>query len=130
MVHTLIVDSQEYVYKTLGYLLAQEGFVVQTQSDGAEACRWLQSCAERHIVLLIDNGFPTQTAYHIFSTIQQHASLQRHTFILLSATDADVVNPALEIAHDSGVIIVNKPFDFAAIVALIRREAADISDAP
>jgi sigma-B regulation protein RsbU (phosphoserine phosphatase) len=112
----LVVDDHETNRKLLSAILSQEGYVVTTAADGADALAILRTMKEPCIVL-IDWEMPILTGIHVCRVARKYANANLFFMILVTVRDnvADVVTGLQAGAND----YVTKPFDNAELLARV-----------
>ena len=79
----LIVDDEPYILRSLRYLLAREGYDVETASDGAEGLERVRTLRPR--LVFLDVMMPHMSGYEVCEQIKQDPALAGTYVILLSA---------------------------------------------
>ena len=79
----LIVDDEPYILRSLRYLLAREGYEVETASDGEEGLARIRDLRPR--LVFLDIMMPRMSGYEVCEQVKQDASLAGTYVIMLSA---------------------------------------------
>ena len=79
----LIVDDEPYILRSLCYLLAREGYEVETASDGEEGLARIRDLRPR--LVFLDIMMPRMSGYEVCEQVKQDASLAGTYVIMLSA---------------------------------------------
>jgi DNA-binding response OmpR family regulator len=79
----LIVDDEPYILRSLRYLLAREGYEVETASDGEEGLARIRDLRPR--LVFLDIMMPRMSGYEVCEQVKQDASLADTYVIMLSA---------------------------------------------
>ena len=79
----LVIDDEPYILRALSYLLAREGYKVETASNGEDG---LARVRELHPPLIfLDIMMPKMSGYEVCEEIKQDESLSSTYIIMLSA---------------------------------------------
>ena len=79
----LIVDDEPYILRSLRYLLAREGYEVETASDGEEGLARIRDLRPR--LVFLDIMMPRLSGYEVCEQVKQDPSLEGTYVIMLSA---------------------------------------------
>jgi DNA-binding response OmpR family regulator len=79
----LVVDDEPYILRSLRYLLAREGYDVETASDGEEGLARVRETRPR--LVFLDIMMPRMSGYEVCEQIKQDPSLAETYVIMLSA---------------------------------------------
>ena len=79
----LLVDDEPYILRSLSYLLAREGFEVETASNGEEGLARLRQL--RPPLVFLDIMMPRMNGYEVCEQIKQDPNLANTYVIMLSA---------------------------------------------
>src|SRR5438093_11512364 len=79
----LIVDDEPYILRSLRYLLAREGYEVETAADGEEGLSLVRALKPR--LVFLDIMMPRMSGYEVCEQIKQDAELSGTYVIMLSA---------------------------------------------
>lgn len=79
----LVIDDEPYILRAMSYLLAHEGFAVETASNGEEGLA--RARALRPPLIFLDIMMPKLDGYEVCEQIRQDASLAGTHIIMLSA---------------------------------------------
>ena len=103
----LVADDSLTIQKVIKLALSNEGYTIQAVSDGNDAME--QISVFRPDVVLIDVSLPSQSAFEIKRTINEHPDLQDVKFVLMSSAFEKVDEPQAEEVGFHGRL--TKPFD-------------------
>ena len=112
--YVLVVDDDEDIRSIITTLLEDDGFVVRTACNGREALEAISQSMPR--VILLDLKMPVMNGWAFvarFRELYQHAA----PIVVMSAIDA-AGRRAAEIGAEDWIA---KPFDAAALTAMVRR---------
>ena len=79
----LVIDDEPYILRSLSYLLAREGFDVQTAANGEEGLARVRSL--RPPLVFLDIMMPYMNGYEVCEQVRQDPSLAGTHVIMLSA---------------------------------------------
>jgi DNA-binding response OmpR family regulator len=79
----LVVDDEPYILRSLRYLLAREGYEVETASDGEEGLARVRDLRPR--VVFLDIMMPRMSGYEVCEQIKADPQLAETYVIMLSA---------------------------------------------
>jgi len=79
----LVVDDEPYILRSLRYLLAREGWDVETASDGEEGLARVRALRPR--LVFLDIMMPRMSGYEVCEQIKQDPELAGTYVIMLSA---------------------------------------------
>ncbi len=79
----LVVDDEPYILRSLRYLLAREGYEVETASDGEEGLARVRALRPR--VVFLDIMMPRMSGYEVCEQIKADPLLAETYVIMLSA---------------------------------------------
>jgi DNA-binding response OmpR family regulator len=79
----LLVDDEPYILRSLSYLLAREGYEVETASNGEEGLARLRQL--RPPLVFLDIMMPRMNGYEVCEQIKQDPALANTYVIMLSA---------------------------------------------
>ncbi len=82
----LLVDDEEAIRESLRFFLEEEGYPVAETASVADALTHLRNAALPHVVLL-DFLMPAGNAETLLREAEQDATLQRHRYILMPASE-------------------------------------------
>jgi CheY-like chemotaxis protein len=110
----LVVDDDPLIRETVRELLADEGFVVRTAGDGAEALRL--TALDPPGLILLDMNMPGIDGWEFAR--RYRATAPPHARIVVITATFDAGRGATEIAADG---VVTKPFDLEHLLTLVER---------
>jgi CheY-like chemotaxis protein len=114
----LVADDSLTIQKVIKLALANEGYEIQTVTEGAEALEMLS--VFRPDIVLIDVALPTKTAIEIKREAAKKDDLKKVKFILMSSAFEQVDEDLVKSVHFDGRLV--KPFD----PALLRQTLAKV----
>jgi DNA-binding response OmpR family regulator len=79
----LVIDDEPYILRSLSYLLAREGYIVETASNGEEGLRRVRGLHPP--LVFLDIMMPHMNGYEVCEQIKQDPSLDGTYVIMLSA---------------------------------------------
>ena len=111
----LVVDDDVFIVSALAELLEEDGFNVQTATNGFSALR--RAIEARPSVILLDLALPERTGNELLTDLRAEPTTHDVAIVLVTA-NADRLTDA-ERAEVDGVI--PKPFDADQLLATIQR---------
>ena len=110
----LVVEDDFQLRQTIGLVLEDEGFVVETAADGQEAVERARS--RRPALVLLDWGLPLLGGAEVAAAINEQ--YQDAVPIVLITADGRSIEKARQIrARD----FLSKPFDLDHLITTVRR---------
>ena len=79
----LVIDDEPYILRSLSYLLAREGYQVETASNGEEGLERVRDL--RPPLVFLDIMMPNMNGYEVCEQVKQDPSLAGTYVIMLSA---------------------------------------------
>src|SRR6266850_6427908 len=79
----LVIDDEPYILRSLSYLLAREGYTVETAANGEEGLQRVRSL--RPPLVFLDIMMPQMNGYEVCEQVKQDSSLDSTYVIMLSA---------------------------------------------
>jgi DNA-binding response OmpR family regulator len=79
----LVIDDEPYILRSLSYLLAREGYTVETASNGEEGLERVRTL--RPPLVFLDIMMPAMNGYEVCEQIKQDPTLAGTYVIMLSA---------------------------------------------
>jgi two-component system alkaline phosphatase synthesis response regulator PhoP len=79
----LVIDDEPYILRSLSYLLAREGYRVETATNGAEGLARVRDL--RPPLVFLDIMMPLMNGYEVCEQIKQDPALANTYVIMLSA---------------------------------------------
>ena len=79
----LVIDDEPYILRSLSYLLAREGYAVETASNGEEGLNRVRSL--RPLLVFLDIMMPNMNGYEVCEQVKQDPALAGTYVIMLSA---------------------------------------------
>jgi len=106
----LIVDDEPGLCESLRDFLEDEGYVVSTASNGAEALNLLEG-AELPCLMILDLIMPVVTGNEVYETMQKDPRLQKVPIVVSTSDPARA--PA-------GALIMKKPINLDRLLGAVR----------
>lgn len=79
----VVIDDEPYILRSLTYLLAREGYTVETASNGADGLTKVREL--RPLVVFLDIMMPQMNGYEVCEQIKKDPELAGTYVIMLSA---------------------------------------------
>jgi DNA-binding response OmpR family regulator len=119
----LVVDDDAPIREALAYDLRAAGYEPVTAKDGLEAWEILQAGPDRFAAVLLDRTMPRMDGMEVLTRVREHEALRGLPVIFQTARAAreDVVEGLQAGAH----YYLTKPFDRAALLAIVRAAVTD-----
>lgn len=118
----LVVDDEPEIREGLCEALCDEGYLVTTAANGADAIKSITGDATPDLILM-DLRMPVMGGYEFLKRRAKDGVLSRIPVIVVSATIEKPIN-------DVGVQVLKKPVDLDVLLLRIRREVAGPSGPP
>ncbi|MCM0605188.1 MAG: response regulator [Xanthomonadaceae bacterium] len=122
----LVADDSLTIQKVIRLALGNEGYEIQTVSDGAQALE--QIATFRPDIVLIDVSLAKKTAFEVKKEINGHRDLAHIKFVLMSSAFKQVDEAQATSAGFDGRLI--KPFDPAHLRSIITQALGSASQTP
>lgn len=119
----LVADDSLTIQKVIRLALGNEGYEIQTVSDGAQALE--QIATFRPDIVLIDVSLAKKTAFEVKNEINAHRDLSHVKFVLMSSAFKQVDEAQAAAAGFDGRLI--KPFDPAHLRNIITQALGSMS---
>jgi DNA-binding response OmpR family regulator len=113
----LIVDDDDDTREAISRILAEEGFVVRTASDGADAAKSMGNGSTPGLILL-DARMPTMDGRHFLDWLKARQEFDRVHVIVMSADSTVIGRDARATA------VLRKPFNIDELLRLARKYCA------
>jgi two-component system response regulator VicR len=110
----LVVDDEAHMARSIRRVLKNEGFEVQTASDGFRAGTYLGTFAPA--VVTLDLQMPGLSGFDVLSFIRQTAGLDKIRILVVSGLDDAHLQKALAEGADA---VLQKPFTNEELVAKV-----------
>ena len=110
----LIVDDDPDLLDVTSFVLAGEGFGVETAKNGEEALQRLR-VGKLPAVVLLDLMMPVMNGYQFLEEVAKIPSLEAIPVVVLTAASLMEVPRAVEVVH--------KPIDLGLLIKLVERYA-------
>ena len=120
----LIVDDEPGILKLLSAILLEEGFQVQTASNGLEALAIPQQ--EKGWVVLLDLMMPRFNGYEVLQHLRTQPQLRDANVIVLMSAGADLQEAGPLLMQGEVQALLPKPFDLFKVLTL----AGQLADQP
>ncbi len=122
----LVVDDEPYILRSLRYLLAREGYEVETAGDGEEGLSQVRALRPR--LVFLDIMMPRMSGYEVCEQIKQDPELAGTYVIMLSARgqQSDRERGFLGGADE----YMTKPFSPREVAARVRAVLSSETTAP
>lgn len=117
----LVVDDEEDIRLLSEFMLAPDGFTVDTASTCAEALAKLRS--ERYAVTLLDVGLPDGSGLDVLRTLRDEGIVPGIPVIIVSAYGMNVVQSELD--ELGAVDYIRKPYDADELRRAVRNALAE-----
>ncbi len=115
----LIVDDEIAIRENLRSLLEDAGYAVFEAHDGLQALEYLRKTPSPMIVLL-DLMMPRIDGAGLLGTVAGDTRrLQRHRYILMTASHQTLSLAFVHLLSDLSVPVVHKPFDLDKLLEII-----------
>lgn len=114
MASVLVVEDDASLRELLAMVLEGEGFSVTTAANGREALEAIS--ASRPMVILLDMRMPVMDGWQFCREMDRRGGARPMIVVVTAAPD-----PALRAAEVDADAWLSKPFDRAALLALMRR---------
>lgn len=112
----LVVDDEPDVIEFLKTLLEDNGYTVRSAEDGKKA--WESVKAESPDLILLDLQMPEETGTGFYRKLHQKREYKDIPVIVVSAM------AGRHVAVSKSVVVIDKPFDEAKILAEVRKALA------
>jgi len=119
----LVADDSLTIQKVIRLALSNEGYEIQTISDGNDAIQ--QISLSQPDIVLIDVSLPGKTAFEVKREINQHEDLKEIRFVLMSSAFEKVDEAQAQEVTFHGQL--TKPFDPAHLRQVLNDVLAQIS---
>jgi CheY-like chemotaxis protein len=111
----MVVEDDAETRELIAEVLRDDGYVVQTAANGAEALASLRTGASPPTLILLDLKMPVMSGWQF---LDERATDQRLSHIPVLVLSAD---PTRQLASSRGVVaVVGKPFDLPRLLKLVR----------
>jgi two-component system, OmpR family, alkaline phosphatase synthesis response regulator PhoP len=119
----LVIDDEPYILRSLSYLLAREGYSVETASNGEEGLARVRS--QRPPLVFLDIMMPSMNGYEVCEQIKQDPELASTYVIMLSAKGQ-------QIDRERGLLggadeYMTKPFSPREVAQRVRTILAELA---
>ncbi len=103
----LVADDSLTIQKVIKLALSNDGYEIQTVSDGNEAIQSISLF--RPDVVLVDIALPGKTAFEVKKTVNGDSELRKIPFVLMSSAFEKVDEAKVALLQFDGRL--TKPFD-------------------
>jgi CheY-like chemotaxis protein len=111
----LVVDDDQQIQSFLQEFLQEEGYEVETASDGLLALEQL-ACQPSYQVILLDLCMPRMDGFQFLQALRPHPEVSLPLIIAYSGSPK-ALEQAAQMGHRASVLA--KPFDLEHLLALI-----------
>ena len=123
----LVVEDDAGIREAVTLLLEDAGYAVTGMTNVADARGYLNAASCAHVVLL-DFRLPTANADTLLRAIDQEATLQRHRFVLMPASNVTLFSDeAQQLIAARCTQVIYKPFDVEDLLAVVEQAEAQLS---
>jgi two-component system, OmpR family, response regulator len=136
MARVLLVEDDHDIREVVRIVLTEEGHIVTTAVDGAQALSLLTDSAEP-FVALVDYHMPQLTGWRVLQNVAARPEVAaRHAFIFMTGDLRALANLAEDLSGSGsgsgcGVLeTLTKPFDLETLTAMVRQAAARLAAHP
>ncbi len=116
----MVVDDDEDIRESLTLVLGQRGYQVITASDGAEALTLLRNATREPCLILLDLMMPGMNGFQLHQALTADPVLCTVPVVAITGAGPSVQRRSL----DLNLEYLPKPFDFAALLDVVRRFCA------
>jgi CheY-like chemotaxis protein len=107
--------------------LEEEGYAISEAPDGQPALDQLL-VSPNALVVLLDVMMPGMDGLTLLQRLARAAPVaKRHAYILLTARRQTFPEPAVQVFHQLGVRVLQKPFELDTLVAAVAQAASGLS---
>ena len=110
----LVVDDDYHLLQTLQWLLEEEGFPVQTASDGREAVEL--AVAQRPALIILDMFLPLLNGNEVASQVRSQYGTLVPVILITADRHAEEKSRGME-----AVSYLRKPFDFDELIEHVQQ---------
>lgn len=111
----MVVEDDAETRELIAEVLRDDGYVVQTAANGAEALATLRTGSMPPTLILLDLMMPVMSGWQFLDERATDPRLARIPVLVLSA------DPTRQLASSRGVVaVVGKPFDLPRLLKLVR----------
>jgi CheY-like chemotaxis protein len=114
MAAVLVVEDDATLRELLAMMLEDEGLSVETAANGREALEVMAK--DRPRVILLDMGMPIMDGWEFCREMDRRGGPRPHVVVVTAASD-----PATRASEVDADAWLSKPFDRAALLALVHR---------
>lgn len=116
----LLIDDDADLRDILVLLFEPEGYTVQTAADGSTGLALLRASQDR-VVVLLDRLMPRLSGIDILRQVETEAALQRHAYLLLTASAQGQTAEEQALLERLGVPLIGKPFDVDSLLEAVKQ---------
>lgn len=116
----LLVDDNDGMLCTLGDILEQEGYIVNTFGQGSHALKWMKE--NEFAVVVVDIKLADMNGMDLLAQIR----LLNPEASVIMMTGCASAETAVEAMHKGAYSYIIKPFDAAELIALIKKALKEI----
>ena len=116
----LVIDDDADLRDVLLLLFEPEGYTVLTAADGSTGLALLRASQDR-VVVLLDRLMPRLSGIDILRQVETEAALQRHAYLLLTASAQGQTAEEQALLERLGVPLIGKPFDVDSLLEAVKQ---------
>ena len=122
----LVIDDEPYILRSLSYLLAREGYRVETATNGEDGLARVREL--RPFLVFLDIMMPRMDGYEVCERVRQDPAIERTFIIMLSAKGQ-------QIDRERGLLggadeYMTKPFSPRAVAQRIHTLVSSLANPP
>lgn len=110
--HVLIVEDEQELRESLEELFEDEGFVVSTAENGADALAQLQNASQLPCCMILDLLMPVLNGIELYAEMKQDARLADLPIIVTTSDPSRA---------PEGLLIMKKPINLERLVLAVRQ---------
>jgi CheY-like chemotaxis protein len=114
----MVVDDDPDIRESLELLLRLHGHPVITAADGQEALQRLRGTGDRPCVILLDLMMPRMSGFELHDALSSDPALADIPIVVITGAVGLIGDRADSLSAEE---VVRKPFELAALLAIVRR---------